>query len=360
MVGLVLLVQFATQGFRNLEPLRLQIAPGNHLVLGDNGAGKTSFLEAVYLLATTRSFRASRIADCCRHGSSSFLVQGETDTARRMLLSFSWDRGHRDRLLNRRKTSLSEYLGALPVVCWSANESEVLVGPPAARRRFLDRGILGLRPAAIEVLSRYRQVLQEKRRLLQSGGQELRVWNEVMAKPAFELVRLRSEYVGRLTGVLSLILKESLLDLGRIEIRYRSSLKAGLDGVSAITTELMEASAREKALQQPILGPHRDELVIRWDGHDLRRVASAGERKAVGLLILAAHGRVLEASGRSCIYLLDDVDTELDQGRLTALWQVLGTAKQTLITSNRPQVWSDIAIDQHWRCTAGVLRPMAI
>ncbi len=330
---------------------------GSHLLLGGNGVGKTSLLEAVYLLATTRSFRTPRIADCCRHGTSHYHLGGEIDTDQRARLDLYWRGGQRHRLINGRRTSLAEHLSVLPIVCWTAADAEVLVGPPRARRRFLDRGVLGLKPMAIEAFSRYRQALKEKRKLLQHGGGELETWNQVLAAAAWDLVSLRSAYVERLREMLDLILEECRLDLGAIEVRYRSSLRSGLGGVSAIAAELMAAGKREQVLQQPIIGPHRDDLSIRWNGHELRRVASAGERKALGLALLGAHGRVLAEAGRDPVYLLDDADTELDQGRLTALWRVFGAARQLFATSNRPEVWEAAEIEHRWFCEDGRLSP---
>ena len=120
--------------------------------------------------------------------------------------------------------------------------------------------------------------------------------------------------------------------------------------------ELMAASERERSLQQPLLGPHRDDLAIRWEGYEFRRVASAGERKALGLALVAAHGEVVSGGGREPVYLLDDADTELDQDRLSALWGAFETARQIFVTSNRPQVWDGIGFERRWRCSGGRLR----
>ena len=350
-----MLVCLEARQFRNLASFKQPFAAGSHLVLGANGAGKTSLLEAIYLLSTTRSFRTPRIADCCRHGASHYQLVGEVDTDRRARLEVDWRSGQRHRTVNGHRTSLADHLSMLPIVCWTAADSEVLVGPPLARRRFLDRGVLGLKPAAIRAFSRYRQALHEKRKLLQRGGGELETWNRVLATAASDLVVLRSTYAERLQTALATILEECCLNLGAIEVHYRGSLRSGLEGPEAIVEELMAASERERVLQQPILGPHRDDLLIRWDGHELRRVASAGERKALGLAILAAHGRVLTEGGRDPIYLLDDADTELDQDRLTALWGVFSRARQLFATSNRPKVWEQAQIEYRWRCADGQL-----
>ncbi len=92
-----MLVHLEARRFRNLEHLSQSFVGGSHLVLGANGAGKTSLLEAVYLLATTRSFRTSRIADCGRHGTPHYHLGGEVESDRRVRLDFDWRDGQRDR-----------------------------------------------------------------------------------------------------------------------------------------------------------------------------------------------------------------------------------------------------------------------
>ena len=115
-----MLAQLTANGFRNLAPLSLRPEPGSRLFLGGNGAGKTSLLEAVYVLATTRSFRAAQIGDCARHGAGSFHLQGEIETDRRSALEVGWMEGQRVRALNGKITPIAEHLGVLPVVAWTA------------------------------------------------------------------------------------------------------------------------------------------------------------------------------------------------------------------------------------------------
>lgn len=350
-----MLVQLTATDFRNLDPLDLGFGEGIHLVLGPNGAGKTSLLEAIYLLATTRSFRTARVADCCRHRSSGFRLSGEVDTETRTRLEFTWQDGDRQRLLNGKRSSLAEHLAALPVVSWTSGDLDVLIGSPAERRRFLDRGVVGRQPAAIEVLARYRRAVEEKRRLLERRASEAewQAWNRVLATAAAELIRLRDAYTVELARSLEEILVQCRLGFPPIELRYRPSPPEGLEGAERLYEELAAAAARERRLERLVLGPHRDELKILWDGYELRRVASAGERKALGLSLVTAHGEVLRRGGRRPSYLLDDVDAELDRARLEALWQVLGSARQLFATSNRPWVWEAIETTRRWRCEGG-------
>ena len=112
--------------FRNLEPLSWSPGAGRHLLLGGNGAGKTSLLEAVYTVATTRSFRTPRLAECVRHGEDGFHLTAEVETPVRTRLEVSWDAAGLARAVNGARGDLAEHLEPLPVVAWHAGEAEVL------------------------------------------------------------------------------------------------------------------------------------------------------------------------------------------------------------------------------------------
>jgi DNA replication and repair protein RecF len=351
------LTHLAARDFRNLEPLSWLPAAGSHLLLGGNGAGKTSLLEAVYVLATTRSFRTAQIADCARHGAGSFHVRGEVETDRRSTLEAGWMDGQRIRALNGKVTPLSDHLAVLPVVAWTAAaEAEVLVGAPKARRRFLDRGVVGIRPAALEVLGRYREALRQKRGLLAGDGAGIEIWNEMLAATAADVIAQRHLYVELLREELAGVLQAAGLSFPAIEIHYRPSPANGLEGQEAIAGALDRIADRERRRQTPLLGPHRDELDILWNGHEIRRVASAGERKSLSLMLLAAHGRVMEKAGRPPLYLLDDMDAELAPPTVAAIWEVFKDEGQLFATSNRPQVWLTLPVATIWEMERGELR----
>jgi DNA replication and repair protein RecF len=247
----------------------------------------------------------------------------------------------------------------LPVVAWTtAAEAEVLVGAPQARRRFLDRGVVGMRPATIEILGRFREALRQKRELLAAHGAGIEIWNELLATYAAEVIVLRDRYVGLLREALARILVESQLGFPPIELAYRPSPPGGLAGRAAIAAALDKLADRERRRGLPLIGPQRDELTILWGGHEIRRVASAGERKALSLMLSAAHGRVVEAAGRSPVYLLDDADAELSAHTLAKVWTVFCPRRQIFVTSNRPQVWLTQDVGKAWEVERGALLAM--
>ena len=294
-----MLIRLATRTSATWSPSPGSPAPGSHLLLGGNGAGKTSLLEAIYVAATTRSFRAAQIADCVRHGAGSFHVQAEVETDRRATLEVGWVDGQRIRLLNGKVDPLSEHLSALPVVAWTAAaEAEVLVGAPKARRRFMDRGVVGIHPAALELLGRYREALRQKRGLLLGDGAGIEIWNELLGADRGRRHRPAPSLRGAPQGAARRRDRGLGAPLPADRARYRPSPANGLEGAGGDRRRPRPHRRPRAPAPAPLLGPHRDELEILWGGHEIRRVASAGERKALSLMLLAAHGRVMEEAGR--------------------------------------------------------------
>lgn len=336
-----------------MENPHWQPGPGCHLVLGPNGAGKTSLLEAIYMVATTRSFRTAHLSDCVRHGESEFHLQGEIESDQRIRLEIGLATTGRYRNLNGSSTSLVEHLRVLPVVAWTAEDKEILSGGPERRRRFLDQGIVGIRPASLEVLSRFRRILIQKRQLLQRGERGLGPWNELMAAAVSELMNLRREYLELLSRTLQEILRATPLELPDLRLEYRPSIRLQEDGEEEVLRQLEEVSGAERRERRPLLGPQRDEIEIQWGDHGVRKVGSAGERKLLGLLLTAARGKVLEEAARSPVYLLDDADSELDEGRLAAVWEAFREVEQVIVSSSRPGIWSLAPEAVRWRLEAG-------
>lgn len=341
-----MLTSLRLDGFRNLERLDLRVPEGSLLVSGKNGSGKTSLLEAIYLLATTRSFRTSRPVRCCRHGTTTFRVEGEFEHEEfRVGLAIGVTDGTRWRTLNGETCSLEEYLGVGRVVCWTSSSSEVVGGGPEARRRFIDRGIVGLRPSALETMRRYRQVLGQKRRLLLRGAVkhgELAAWNRMLSELAAALISSRTEYIAILRESFQEIVRRSGLEVPAIEFEYRPSPSVGGRGSEAIDQQLAEMESRERTARRALVGPHLDQLVVRWGDHDVRHVASAGESKIVGLALMAAQKRVFQKSRLDCLLLLDDLDSELDRGRLRKAWELFQPVDQAIVTTSREEAWNGI------------------
>jgi DNA replication and repair protein RecF len=354
-----LLRSLTPRAFRNLVDEPFAPGPGRQLLLGGNGAGKTSLLEAVYLAATTRSFRTADLAACLRHGEAAFHVALEAGEAGRQRLEMGWQRGARLRLWNGREASLHDHVAVQPLVLWSAGEGDLLDGAPALGRRLVDRGLASTQPRALATLAAYRQVLVQKRQLLAQGkaaydrGADLATWNALLAEAAAAVIELRAAYVDALGRALDVVRARTPLDLPPLAIAYLPSPRAGREGAATILATLERIAPRERERGAPLLGPHRDALQLLWGGRPVGEVASAGEGKALGLLLAAAQGVLVEETERVPVYLLDDADAELDGRRLAAVWQAFPAGASLLATSSRPEVWEGLATEGRWRAASG-------
>jgi DNA replication and repair protein RecF len=310
-------------------------------------------LEAIYLAATTKSFRTSDPGVCARHGELGFHVALEAGPSGRDRLELGWQRNTRIRLVNGAETPIGEHVAVQPVVLWTAAEEDPLAGVPVLARRLVDRGLVSTRPGALAILSRYRQVLVQKRSLLAAGGNgsSLGTWNEMLADAAAQVIALRAAYVRALDTALAQVRERTPLELPPLALEYVPSPARAEP--TEILAALEAAIARERARGRPLVGPHRDTVRFRWRERAVGDVASAGERKALGLLLAAAQGTLVEATGKTPLYLLDDADAELDRERLAGVWQAFAPVAQLLATSSRAEVWEGLETAHRWRVDGG-------
>lgn len=248
-----------------------------------------------------------------------------------------------------------DHLRILPVVAWTDADRDLLTGPPALRRRFVDQGIVAERPSTLEILARYRQALSNKRILLAERRRSIGPWNEILASAASEIMRLRRDYLERVSKEFVAAVLLSGLSLPPTRLRYRPSISGEDLSEEKVLEEIEKLEVRERGKGRPLVGPHLDDVEILFDGRGIRRVGSAGERKVLGLLLAAARGELLRAAERDPIYLLDDADAELDRNRLEAVFKVFMAARQVLVSSNRAEVWGMAGEAIRWRLEEGHL-----
>lgn len=294
------------------------------------------------------------------------------------------------RRLNGDRSSLEDHLRYQPILAWSAAESNVLVGAPDLRRRLIDRVSVGLKPASLSVLSHYRRALDHKRALLtqQSRSQleTLHSFNTLLAESSERLIRQRHSAVQQLRSSLDAVCRTFPRPGFSLDLLYRSSpghpfisgAEAGsespaskVSGQSSVVLEKVwddvapigwarasfeAAVEKEVRFARPILGPHRDRIDVLFRGRPVAETASAGERKAIGLLLLAAQARLLSGAQRAPVLLVDDVDTEMDQATLEAIWPLLTQVPQCFFSSNREAVFSNLCLSASWAVRSGSVK----
>lgn len=301
---------------RNLSALSLIPSPAINLIYGENGSGKTSVLEAIHLLGLARSFRTSQArhliqaeqSDCVVYAEVDPLNQGEQKPlgVERLL-----EGDPRIRFAGQ-DIDLSTLAELLPLQVINADTFQLLEGSPAHRRQFLDWGVFHADPMFIQLWRGFRRVLKQRNSLLKCGKIDPRlreVWDREFVSFANALTEHRRDYLTRLIPVFDQSL-ENLLPGIRIELGFQSGWdsKRGLDEVLATSFE------RDLALGYTASGPQRADLRVKADGHSAAERLSRGQKKLVVSALKLAQGNLFQAMHkRPCVYLIDDLPSELDQ-----------------------------------------------
>jgi DNA replication and repair protein RecF len=342
----MLLEKLKASDFRNLAG-EIQLAPGLNVLAGENGQGKTNWLEAIGVLASTRSFRASRLQETIRFGADQAILIGHVRESPEIVreLSVAITQTARITHVNGKKEPLPKYLGQLHAVVFNADELEVVRGQPDARRRFLDTAIVSLHPPFVQVFADYNRVLKQKNALLQTArnneqpletlAQALMPWNQQLAKLAGRVHRARVRIVERLNEVLA----KQLFGREELAIRYSSSLesKGDLSAYDELIAERLALRVHAEVIAgHALIGPHRDDMELSFDGHDLRKFGSAGQQRSALLLLQLASIAVYHATrGEYPLFLIDDIDAELDYRRIGKLLDFLSDKTQTIVTTSK-------------------------
>jgi DNA replication and repair protein RecF len=310
-------------------------------------------------VATGKSFRTPTLAECCARGGDTFSVEAEVEREGAWDLAVAFADGGRRQSLQGRASSLAEHLALLPVVAWSEAERDLVAGPAAARRRFLDRAALLLKPSRVAEHAELHRAMAQKRHLLAGGGQpsELAAWNELLAPLIARRAHERAELVTRIENAATALLAAHHADLPPLRLEYKASPAEALAGAAATGEALAGAAARERERGQPLLGPQRDRVEVVMDEAAVRRFASAGERKVLALALLGALAELLVQSGKAPLVLLDDLDAELDRSRLRLASALFSGAPQVIVTSSRPELFSGTLAGASWALSEGLSSP---
>jgi DNA replication and repair protein RecF len=318
---------------RNIAAAGFEPGPGLNVFHGRNAQGKTSLLEAVGILARGRSFRTEQTASVIRRGAAAALAGGSTvGEAREVRQDVEIRSDGRRLALDGRAVGPAAYQGQLEVVVYSTERLAVVRGPMRARRLFLDRSAAALWPAYRRLVRDYERVVAQRNAALQADRGELAAWTEQLVELGAELRLRRAAYVGRLREALP----AAFPGPGEAyDIQLEPDAGPSLEEARRRLSE--EAGARERAERRAgrsLVGPHRDQVTLSVDGRDAAAGASAGQARSLLLaLTLASREVYRRVQGSAAVALLDDLDSELDHERATALCRALAGHGQAFVTT---------------------------
>ncbi len=331
------ITQLEIQRFRALE--QVSISPSADFVLfyGDNGAGKTSILEAISFLATGRSFLGTRLPNIVQQGARDVLVSAqvtEGSSTHQMGLQRGLNGLIEGRLDGERLSGLSPLARALPFLVVGAEGLSWLAGTPARRRSIMDWGVFHVEGLGGGHYARYRKALEQRNKALKNDTlqpAEIQSWDGVLAESGEAIVACREAYVARLCERFQ-ALAASVAGLPPIEIGHQAGYTREK---GSLLDALGRGLARDRAMGATYSGPHRGDLTLNCRGAPALEGLSRGQQKVlVSLLVLAQQELLLEVKQRQVVLLVDDLAAELDDERQGRLWDLMtGTGAQVFLTA---------------------------
>lgn len=333
---------FESIDFRNLAQLVVEPHPRFNVFHGDNGQGKTNLLEAVYLLGTLRSFRATKTEELIRFGAAQARVRARVEKLGiERLLEVALQPGKKSARVDGKGARASQYFGGFNVVLFAPEDLRLPKGPPSSRRRFLDRAIWNAQPTYLTEAQTYDRILRSRNAVLRDRAPAdlLEVYDAQLAEAAVPLVMRRRRFVEELTPFVRRAFEQVTQTGLELDLWYEGTLKGSEGELRAeLFARLVADRRRDLVRGATSSGPHTDDLRLMLDQRAAAAFASQGQLRAIVLALKVAEIEYLTNQlGDPPVLLLDDVSSELDPTRNAQLFAFLWTVRcQAFITTTRP------------------------
>lgn len=317
------------QGVRNIHKSLLYPKARINIIYGENGSGKTSLLEAIYLLGRGRSFRTTNLKAVINRASDActifaLLGNGGTDDISGVPIGVSRTSGggFHFKVAGRQVYTSSQLAETLPIVLMNSDSLALVEGGPGHRRRFIDWGVFHVEHSFRETWRKYQRCHKQRNKLLRHDKismAELGVWDREFISLSTQVAECRQQYFDKVLPEFHSIFKSLN---GSLDLDLR--LFRGWAEDSSLSKELKKSYQRDRVSKTTNSGAHRADLKLKYEGRPASEVLSRGQTKAVVLAMLIAQGRVLHrVRNKDCVYLLDDLAAELDRAHLSRGMELL-------------------------------------
>src|SRR5471030_837717 len=329
------LTRLLIKDFRNIEAADLDPSPGFNFLVGPNGSGKTSVLEAVYTLGHGRAFRSLQAGRVIRHDQPEFVLHARVDEGgdREVSIGLSKSRqgDSKVRIDGSDGHKVSELAQMLPMQLITPEGFTLLNGGPKYRRAFLDWGCFHNEPGFFTAWSNLKRVLKQRNAALRQVGRyaQLRVWDQELIPLADKISQWRADYSEAIAVDITATCAQFLP-----EFSLEFSFQRGWERESDYGEHLERQFERDRALTYTASGPHKADFRIRAEGVPVEDILSRGQLKLLMCALRLAQGEFLtRQSGRRCLYLLDDFASELDADRRRLLAERLKATRAQVFVS---------------------------
>jgi len=335
----VVLAELRIEDLRCIERAELSFCSGTNLIYGANGAGKTSILEAIFLLGRGRSFRTRLNERLIRHGQPLFRVIGQTCSTSRLShnigIEVSRDATTLARLDGQNTRSFAELALAFPIQALDPDTHKLIEDSSARRRRWLDWLVFHVEHSFAQAWTRYQRALSQRNAALRSGLNDIAGWDLELAKQGEVMTAARAQVL--------LALQPYWRDLSEnlLGVELSVIFQAGWDRSMSLSDALASNSSRDRDRRTTTVGPHRADVALRIEGKAAREVLSRGQQKLAAIALSLCQLEYLKSEhGLVPSLLLDDPSAELDQNRLGRFIRRVQTLETQIIVT---------ALDRNYR-----------
>ncbi|MEV6548924.1 DNA replication/repair protein RecF [Streptomyces sp. NPDC051597] len=358
--------------FRSYARVEVPLDPGVTAFVGPNGQGKTNLVEAVGYLATLGSHRVSSDAPLVRMGAERAVIRAAvTQGERSQLIELELNPGRANRARVNRSSQVRprDVLGIVRTVLFAPEDLALIKGDPGERRRFLDELVTARSPRMAAVRSDYDRVLKQRNTLLKSaamarrhGGRgmdlsTLDVWDQHLARAGAELLAQRLDLIAALQPLADKAYDQLAPGGGPVALEYKPSAPGGERTREDLYGQLIAALAdvRKQEIERGVtlVGPHRDDLLLKLGPLPAKGYASHGESWSYALALRLASYDLLRAEGNEPVLVLDDVFAELDARRRERLAELVAPGEQVLVTAAVDDDVPGVLAGARYEVTAG-------
>ncbi|HAT55431.1 MAG TPA: DNA replication/repair protein RecF [Lactobacillus sp.] len=334
--------------FRNYEQLDVEFSQGVNVLLGENAQGKTNLLEAIYVLALTRSHRTANDRDLIGWQATEALVSGrvhKANTTTPLELTFS-KKGKKAKVNHLEQARLSAYVGTLNVILFAPEDLELVKGSPSVRRHFIDQEFGQMSPKYLYNAGQYRSILRQRNNYLRQLQRKqakdlvyLSVLSDQLAAFGAEIVAARLNFLDQLATWAQKVHEVISQEREELTFEYVNQVKATRaesvdDLYKAYQAQFEKQQAKEIEQGTTLIGPHRDDIHFLVNGKNVQTFGSQGQQRTTALSVRLAEIDLMKAiTGEYPVLLLDDVLSELDDARQTHLLRSIQDKVQTFLTT---------------------------
>lgn len=332
--------QLTIQYFRNCQQVQCELSSGLNLIIGDNAAGKTSIIEAIWVLATGRSFRTPKVQHLIQHQQTNLTVFAEVSSSHKHTEKYRLGiqkTPQQTQLRINGETIQSQSILAqhLPVQLLTPESHKLLEDGPKARRQFMDWGCFHQSPDFMPLWRNYQRGLKQRNHALKKRlpKEQVQLWDQTLVENALKIDKIRQIYLESLTPYLVTFCQALMPELTeKVICQYRSGWPKNTEDLMALYTQNF---TKESALGHTQYGAHRADIRFKFSGQEAINTLSRGQQKLFVCALLLAQASLHEKTLKEpIIMLIDDLPAELDEShrlKLLELLQVLNI--QHIITS---------------------------